>query len=185
MKVILIGKGKGWWNAPEFGNIWGIHSLCLRREGLSMVWDMHKIDEDNNGCEPAQQEMIIDYINEEKIPYMTLRRHDDIPTSIAFPIWEMPLQYAECSMSYMIWYAYYIGATEIEMYGICLGIDSEYYVQRPSVEYWIGYVRGKGVKVTINEPTEICKSRKGLYGYDYVSSESDYQREMINANIYT
>ncbi len=172
MKVILIGKARGWNDAPGEGEAWGIHSLCLRMEGLSMVWDMHK---KNDGCEPKQQEMIVDYVNEEKIPYMTLKKHEDIPTSIEFPIEEMPLKYSECTMAYMIWYAYHIGATEIEMYGIWLTLDSEYYVQRPSIEYWIGYVRGKGVEVTIHEPTEICKSRRGLYGYDYVSSEKEYQ----------
>ncbi len=168
MKVILIGKAKGWNDAPSDCETWGIHSLCLRMEGLSMVWDMH---EKNDGCEPKQQQMIVDYVNENKIPYMTLKKHDDIPTSIEFPIEEMPLKYAECSIAYMVWYAYHIGATEIEMFGINLELYSEYYEQRPSVEYWIGYVRGKAIKVTINEPTEICKSKKGLYGYDYVSSE--------------
>ena len=166
MKVTLIGKGKGWEDAPAEGETWGIHSLCLKRP-VSMVWDMHNLEE------TEEQEEIIEYVNKDKVPYMTLKKHDNIPTSIEFPVEEMPLEYAKCSIDYMIWYAYYIGATEIEMFGIYLVREEEYYTQRPSVEYWIGYVRGKGVEVIINEPTTICKGR--LYGYDYVSEEFQCQ----------
>lgn len=167
MKIILIGKAEGWWNAPREGETWGIHSLCLKRE-VKMVWDMHKI-EINEGCEPKQQQMIIDYVNEDKVPYMTLKKHDDIPTSMAFPIEEMELKYSESSISYMVWYAIHIGATEIDLYGILMAAFDEYHEQLKSVEYWIGYARGKGIKVTIHEPTAICKGRQGLYGYDFVN----------------
>ena len=55
-------------------------------------------------------------VNDNEVPYMTLKKHDNIPTSIAFPLDEMPLKYAESSIAYMIWYAVHIGATEIETF---------------------------------------------------------------------
>ncbi len=157
MKVTLIGKGKGWEDAPAEGETWGIHSLCLRRP-VSMVWDMHKIDRSDK-----EQAKIIKYVNDNKVSYMTLKKHKDIPTSIEFPVKGMPSKYARSSVAYMVWYASYIGATEIEIFGIYLAFETEYYEQRPSIEYWIGYARGKGIEVTINEPTTICKG--WLYGY--------------------
>lgn len=171
MKVILVGRAKGWQDAPDEGNIWGIYVVCLYRP-CSMVWHMHKFETEEYLNEPANdmenERKVIEYVNEDKIPMMCLKKHDNIPTSMEFPLDEMPLKYAESSIGYMIWYAYHIGATEIEMYGINMAMTSEYRVQLKNVEYWIGYVRGKGVRVTVNEPTEICKGKQGLYGYDYV-----------------
>jgi len=90
-------------------------------------------------------------------------------------------KYSESTISYMIWYACYLGATELDLYGIFMAAFDEYHEQLKSVEYWIGYARGKGIKVTINEPTQICKGRHGLYGYDFVSNKtkmgSVYQKE--------
>ncbi len=160
MKIILIGKSNGWNKAPSDGESWGVHSVCLKRK-VSMVWDMHRIDE----IKTEEQEKIIKYVNDNEVPYMTLKKHDNISTSIKFPLEEMPLIYAECSMAYMIWYAYYIGATEIDVYGVQLGSEEEYHTQRPSVEYWVGYVRGKGVIVTIHGSSTICRGKAKLYGY--------------------
>ena len=167
MKITIVGKANGWEDAPHEGIVWGIHSHCLLRP-FTMVWDMHQIDgEELVGRE--DQKAITVYVNENKVPYMTLKRHDNIPTSIAFPIDEMPLKYAESSIAYMIWYAYHVGADEIELFGVNMNAFDEYHQQLKSAEYWIGYVRGKGVKVTMNEPTAICKGQQGLYGYDYMN----------------
>ena len=178
MKITLIGRANGWENAPLEGETWGIYTLCLKRP-VSMVWHLHRFETEEYINEPANrkiwEEGIVKYVNENNVPMMCLKKHDNIPTSMVFPIEEMPLEYAESSIAYMIWYAYHIGATEIETYGVAMAMTSEYRVQLKNVEYWIGYVRGKGVKVTINEPTEICKGRKGLYGYDYV----DYPKSEI------
>ena len=169
MRITIVGKANGWEDAPYEGIVWGIHSHCLLRP-FTMVWDMHKLygTETERGCNLEAQLKIIEHINKNKIPYMCLEKYDNIPTSIAFPIDEMPLKYAESSIAYMIWYAYHEGATEIDLYGINMCNFDEYHEQLKSAEYWIGYARGNGVKVTINEPTAVCKGQRGLYGYDFV-----------------
>jgi len=172
MKVILIGKGNGWENAPQDGNTWGVHSLCLRRP-VKMVFDMHRIGDseylDNlTAVERIEQEKVFDYVIENNVPLVTLKKLDNIPSSIEFPLDKMPLGYSECSIVYMIVYAILEGATEIDMYGVLMATDEEYNIQRKSVEYWIGYARGRYITVTIHEPTYLCKAARGLYGYDYV-----------------
>lgn len=164
MKVNLIGKANGWENAPQ-ENAWGVHSVCLRRD-VDMVFDMHKIYEEPLKSDP-EQIAIIDYVNKNKVPLVTLKKLDYIPTSIEFPLDKMPLKYCECSIAYMIFYALLEGVTEIDMYGFLMADYDVYNKQLKSVEYWIGYARGKGIKVTIHEPTAICKGRQGLYGYEY------------------
>jgi len=169
MRISIVGKAQGWEDAPYEGIVWGIHSHCLTRS-FTMVWDMHKIDgtDEERGCNSETQSRIIEYINKNKTPYMTLEKHDNIPTSIEFPLEEMPLKYSESSVSYMIWYAYHLGATEIELFGVDMSNFDEYHEQLKSTDYWIGYVRGKGVEVTVHEPTAVCKGYRGLYGYDFV-----------------
>jgi len=161
MKIVIIGKAPGWKKAPSEGETWGIHSLCLWRP-VSMVWDMHRTDE----IKTEEQADIIKYVNDNKVPYMTLKKHKDIPTSIEFPLNEMPLIYSECSVAYMVWYAVHKGATQIDMYGVCLGLEEEYRDQRPSVEYWVGYARGKGITVIIHGKSAICRGSQKLYGYN-------------------
>jgi len=187
MKIILIGKGTGWEKAPQDGNTWGVHSLCLLRP-VSMVWHLHKFDEEGYVGIPENEEAMKRCINENRIPMMCLKKHDDIPTSMAFPIEEMSPKYSESSISYMVWYAIHIGATEIDMYGVLMAAFDEYHEQLKSTEYWIGYARGKGIKVTIYEPTAVCKGRQGLYGYDYVNEAtpmgSVYQKKDEPESLY-
>jgi hypothetical protein len=173
MKIVIVGKANGWENAPYEGNVWGIHSHCLLRP-FTMIWDMHKIDGTDleRGCNSEIQSKIIEYVNENKIPYMTLKKHEKIPTSVAFPLEEMPLRYSESSIAYMIWYAYHLGATLIELYGVNMSNFDEYHEQLKSTDYWIGYARGKGVSVIVNEPTAVCKGYRGLYGYDFADAPS-------------
>jgi hypothetical protein len=171
MKIIIIGKGNGWDSAPQDGETWGVHSLCLRRP-VKMVFDMHKIDDPDYWSKRTEednkeQDKIIEYCVDNNIPLVTLKEIENIPSSVKFPIEEMPIKYSECSIAYMIFYAVYKGATEIDMYGVLMATDEEYNIQRKSVEYWIGYARGKGIEVNIHEPTYLCKAQ-GLYGYDYV-----------------
>lgn len=164
-QIIIIGKGPGWEDAPSEGESWGIHNLCLKRR-VSMVWDMHKIDMFPL-CNENDQQNLIHHVNMWSIPYMTLKVHANIPSSIEFPIWEMPIKYCECSIGYMLWYALYIGVTKIDMYGVPMQHHSEYFHQLKSVDYWLGYVRGKGVEITIHGITNLCTGQKGLYGYDF------------------
>lgn len=68
--------------------------------------------------------------------------------------------YLTSSPAYMLAYALLKGATEIQLYGVDLSIsDHEYFWQRPCVEAWIGFAKGRGVKVVIPEVSHVGKSR--------------------------
>ena len=60
----------------------------------------------------------------------------------------------------MIAYAILIGATDIGLYGVDLSIsDHEYFWQRPCVEAWIGFAKGRGINIIIPDVSHIGKSR--------------------------
>jgi hypothetical protein len=174
MKVILIGKGPGWEKAPVGGENWGLNDLVIYRP-LTLTFEMHDIDKfrtkTNSAyvglCDAFERE--IDTINKLGIPVITQKKHKILPTAIPFPLDEMPIKYFTSSIAYMVAYAIYKGATELEMYGCPLLGKDEYSEQRQCIEFWIGYAMGKGIKVTVHKPTNIltAKPRMGLYGYEW------------------
>ncbi len=75
-------------------------------------------------------------------------------------------KYLTSSSAYMMALALIEGATEIGIYGVDMAVDDhEYFWQRPCMEAWIGFAKGRGVKVTIPEISMIGKC-------DYVEGEN-------------
>ena len=131
--------------------VWGVNDLCLRRP-VDVVFDIHK------DFFLHTQLATINYVNEKRIPMITHKEEKHIPTSIRFPMEEMHCEYFTSSIAYMIAYAIHEGATIIDMYGILMGGNqSEYFVQKPCCEYWIGYARGKGIEVNLPKFTYLLK----------------------------
>lgn len=103
--------------------------------------------------------------------YPTLKQ-EAIPTHIfKYPYQEVTDLYGSLyltsSPAYMIAFAVLIGVTEIQLYGVDLSVsDHEYFWQRPCVESWIGFAKGKGVKVYIPEVSHVGKS-KYIEGRDW------------------
>lgn len=68
------------------------------------------------------------------------------------------------------------GATEIGIWGVDMALDEhEYFMQRPAMEQWIGYAKGKGIKVYIHESSPLGYTAyregrdwpdKGFSGFD-------------------
>ena len=167
MKVLLIGKGPGWKDAPMGGETWGVNDLVCRRP-VKLTFEIHPIQ---RVLELRPRE--IEEINRLGIPVITSHLHEALPNAVVFPLDVMPIQYFDNSIAYMIAYAIHKEATEIEMYGIALLLGKEYSWERPSIEFWIGYAMGKGIKVTVHEPTTIgCFKPRRLYGHTlYIESE--------------
>ena len=76
------------------------------------------------------------------------------------------------SISYMIAYAIYTNASEINIYGVDMEVGSEYEYERPNVAFWLGFAKAKGIK-TYNHNGFTNTSIP--YGYD-----SDYKTELLN-----
>lgn len=67
--------------------------------------------------------------------------------------------YLTSSPAYMIAYALLMSdVTDIAIYGVDLSVsDHEYFWQRPCVEAWIGFAKGRGVNVFIPEQSHVGK----------------------------
>ena len=165
MNVVIIGKGRGWENAPRStdGEIWGVNDLCLRRS-VDIAFNMHDLDKHSDH---KLFNNTVEHVNRHKLPIVTQRKYDHIPTSIEFPLSFFHREYFTNSIDYMVAYAYYRDMSHIDMYGVVMEAGTEYAVQKPSLEYWIGMFEGNGGTVTIHKPSHVCFSPNGLYGYEW------------------
>lgn len=67
--------------------------------------------------------------------------------------------YLTSSPAYMIGYALLMGHQHIEIYGADMAVDDhEYFWQRPGVEAWVGFAKGRGVNVVIPPESPLGRS---------------------------
>lgn len=67
--------------------------------------------------------------------------------------------YLTSSSAYMVAMAVLEGADEIAIYGVDMAVDDfEYFWQRPCMEAWVGFAKGRGIKITIPDISPLGKS---------------------------
>lgn len=164
MKVIIVGKGRGWDKAPPCGEgvVWGITQLNLKRD-VDLVIDMN--DYSGGRWGPRESLEAVQSRNRAKhceVPYIDLASYPYESVVKAFGT-----DYFSSTVAYAIALAIYMKATEIDLYGVTLEVASEYGDQKPCVDFWIGYAMGRGCKVTVHgEHATLLKTPDGLiYGY--------------------
>ena len=83
-------------------------------------------------------------------------RFDDVPKSERYPLDEIlaefPRRYITSSVAFALALAIYKKYERIELYGIGMESQTEYFHQRYAVYYWIGVADGKGIKVDVKDP---------------------------------
>lgn len=120
--------------------------------------------------------------NQVQVIYMQ-EAHDDIPGSVAYPIKEMVSlnpagKYFDSTLSYMIMLAATMGYSEIFVVGFEMAAQSEYFYQRANAEYLVGLLTARGQNIIFPEKTTICKSGKGMYGYENMKTGYRQQLDM-------
>ena len=79
-------------------------------------------------------------------------KNKDVTGSMRFPLKEIVSldgkTYLTSTLAHMLAYAiHYFPNTPIELYGFEAESSTEYAVQRPCIEYWVGYGRGLGMSI--------------------------------------
>lgn len=171
MKVIIIGKGVGWEKAPKDGETWGINDVIQRRP-VKLIIDMH--DWGNNYRSDRQKTLQLAI--ETKTPLISVNAYPEHSLSMAYPLRDIidffGTDYLGSTLDYAIAYAIYKGARELDLYGINLESGTEYTMQKPSAEFWLGVAKGRGIKVKIHGESRLLKTgNKKLYGYQTEQKE--------------
>lgn len=74
-------------------------------------------------------------------------------------------KYFASSITLMMALAFEQGYEKIYIYGIDYNTNRELYQELKNLEYWIGYLRGKGIEIILHPDIDLCKDEY-IYSYD-------------------
>lgn len=172
-EVIILGKATGWEEAPlHFGEeeiqTWGLNTHILVRP-LDIVFEPHDVEwwlknfNETTWWHKSEggYDRHLEKVNEMEIPYLTLTHYPFIPTSQPYPVEEViqdtGIDYFTGGIDYMIAYAIYKRVERIDIYGVHTTFDDEYLYQKPSLEGWIMYAKGRGIDVKVHGSHSLFK----------------------------
>ncbi len=161
MKIAIVCGSPSFKDAPFDDNswqIWGLGNQLHRFEGrrIDRLFEIH---EDLSEHDERYPQWLVDH----KIPLVV---SDKFPikqdNSIVFDYAKaskMIGDYFTSSAAVMIAQAIMDGAKEIGIWGVDMAVDDhEYYKQRPCMEAWIGYARGRGINVSVADSSPVGRS---------------------------
>jgi len=169
-RINIMGSARGWEETPfDDGEVWAVNNVHIYRE-VDLVIDIHHhclypiVEKDKQSIED---------IKKKGIPFMSREAIPGIPNSIKYPLEEISEEfdtdYFGSGIDYIIALAIYRGATEIHVYGVMMAKGSEYFHQKPSVEFWLGVAKGRRIEVVVHGESSILKTKNCLlYGYGLV-----------------
>lgn len=194
-RVLIVGSAHGWETAPFHDPSWSVWSLSRMYHHIprwSAWFELHPWDRlcerlDGKTPEVEQQRNRQEYqrwlMQDHGRPIFMQENRPEVPGCVRFPLEAIkgafPFPYFTNSVGYMLALAILQGAKEIGIWGIDMATQEEYTTQRPGVEYWVGVAVGAGIKVTIPELSDLCKSRV-LYGYgdDELHTKLSYKLDL-------
>ena len=166
-RINIMGAAPGWEHTPfKNGEVWAVNDTHRRRD-VDLMVDIH----DRRNPKEEHDKISLAELKERGTPAYTQYLMDGFPNVKKYPIKEIKQEfdtdYFGSGIDYMIALAIYQGASEIHLYGIIMAKGSEYSHQKPSVEFWLGIAKGRGVKVRIHGYySAILKTKNFLmYGY--------------------
>ncbi len=202
-KVLIVGFAPTSRDDAPFKDtsyeVWGLNDLYRLIPRADRWFEMHSKDiVDNHPYYPNH----LAELQSSTIPVFMQEVRSDIPRSVRYPIEDMTRYFFGDSIpegtpdSEVLYYGYFNNTIsymmaiaihescehspidEIHLYGVDMAADSEYSHQRPSVEYFIGIARGRGIKVVISPKSDLLKT---IYPYEY--TDRNPLREKIRARI--
>lgn len=149
--------------------IWGLNDQPWTMPRVDVLFELHKPD-------VIKAEGHWDRLKELKIPVFMQEKYPEIPSSVEYPLAMVRERYtvAGCDHPYLTCSASLMMAVAIEslptaltldVYGVDMAQDTEFSHQRPSCEFWMGVAYGRGIKLSVQQSSDLLKT-SFLYGYD-------------------
>lgn len=146
------------------GEIWGINDTSFALPRVDVIFELHTREVIDQCVRTPEY---LKKLQEFKGKIYMQKKYSDIPNSVKFPVEKLVKKHGKhfvSSIDYMIAHALELGFTDIELWGVDLAVYEEYLYQRPSAMYWIGYARGQGANVFVQENSGI--NWENLYAYE-------------------
>jgi|TARA_R100000306_G_scaffold51580_1_gene48576 hypothetical protein len=200
-KVCLVGYSsytREWANEQEPDvEVWGINECHHFLKQYSRWYQMHprtwkeslavsKNVELPRNCWGRDPGHVV-FLQSCGVPLYMRQAYSDLPSSIEYPLLEILDRfghYLTSTPAFSLAHALYEHLegdeiSEIRMAGIELGVGTEYYHQRPCMEYLLGWARGLGIEIKL--PPKGCSLLSApLYSYD---TEEDMPVSGLNGKI--
>ena len=172
MRINIMGSAcPGWEDTPYYnGEVWSVNDAHILRP-VDLVVDIHIKRLNPIEEQPKFDKKHLELLREKEIPAYFVSEIEGYPNIKKYPIEEILKEFGSdyfgSGIDYIIALAIYKGATEIHIYGVYMVLEDEYSHQKPSLEYWIGFARGRGISVEVHgDKTELLLTRSGyMYGY--------------------
>lgn len=195
-KVALVGFSESSRHLAPFYNeefeIWGCNHLYrfIPRGDVWFEFHDHKELGAKYGDGWPEYEK---WLKGQTMPIYMQEQYPEFPSSVRYPLEEILDKFAftesapannngartekprctvKSTLSYMLALAIHEDFKEIHIYGVDMILDSEWWFQRHNLYYFIGWAKGRGVKVVI--PTESALLKEGacdLYAYQHGTSK--------------
>lgn len=176
MKAILVGKGGGWRLAPMTDYTWGLNDLVAMRD-LALVFYIHTRD-----CPPRSTAIVpsmVDAANAKKINVIGREKPIGLRDDLFRYYPEKSIVQAfgadifASTFDYMMAYAIFMNAEEIELHGFTMSRQKEHNHQLQSGNFWIGLAMGRGIPVHIMGKSHLMITHNGmLYGANIQQNDS-------------
>jgi hypothetical protein len=163
----------------DVDEVWGINAGCNHLSGrvaYDVLWVMDYLDGEERK-KPRYGEMLRRWMDRHRAPLITSQAGawKENPHVYEFPLDEVIAKvgdtnaYFHNSLPYMLAYAWCIGVKSLVVWGADYSHERSKRREedRANAEYWIGYVRAKGVEVWLPSSTTLCNTSSGPYFYGY------------------
>ncbi len=174
-KVAIVGftptRSQAPFSDPEY-EVWGENALFVHRDvpRCSRWFDLHAPE--------IIDERRLKFYTQIDVPVFLQDARDDVPGSVKFPKHQIEAyvaglapgsanklgDYQTNSISWMIAFAMWEGFTTIDVYGVDMSQQTEYFDQKSNVEYFLGMCRGLGIEVNLPETSDLLKATH-QYGF--------------------
>lgn len=129
----------------------------------------------------AQSEADLAWIHTCPLPIYLTDTFTQNPYALCYPVdpvvAHFGYDYFCSSFAYMLVLAAYEGFTEIRLDGVNLNYGRERLVERGNLEFWIGYLRGRGIRVVIPE-SSLLLTHPYRYGFEYTQEKEAVEEAM-------
>jgi len=162
------------WAFPRFDRIFELHKY-----GWFLRKGQHRLTKYHNWLHQAHP-----------FPIYMQKEYKSFPSSVRYPIEAVndlvfgkllrggkPNLYYTSSFGYMLGLAILEEIPRVEIYGIDMTNETEYWYQKHAAEFMIGVALGRGMEVVLHPLSELCKAQQ--YGYDQVPAADRKRAEEL------
>jgi len=104
--------------------------------------------------------------------------HDDIPSSVAFPIKQSIRKfgvYYKSTLAYVVPFAMLAGYKRLEIYGFEMASDTEYWGQRANACYILGKAKALGLEIYVPPTSGLLTGLRYAYSNNLVGARQDLE----------